>query len=192
MSALRVARGFTKRDITIKFEGCYHGHVDSLLVKAGSGVATFGIPGSAGVPEEVAHLTLALPYNDLNPVEYAFAAHPGQIAAVILEPVVGNAGCILPKPGFLEGLRALTRPVPVTLHVDSQYVMQGITSWLAGWKRNGWRTSTKQPVKNQDLWQALDAELGRHQVRWVWVKGHAGDPGNEKADELANRGVPRG
>ncbi len=92
----------------------------------------------------------------------------------------------------IEGLRALTRPVPVTLHVDSQYVMQGVTSWVAGWKRNGWRTSTRQPVKNQDLWQALDAELGRHQVRWVWVKGHDGDPGNEKADELANRGVPRG
>lgn len=92
----------------------------------------------------------------------------------------------------IEGLRALTRPVPVTLHVDSQYVMQGVTSWVAGWKRNGWRTSAKQPVKNQDLWQALDAELGRHQVRWVWVKGHDGDPGNEKADELANRGVPRG
>ncbi len=92
----------------------------------------------------------------------------------------------------IEGLRALTRPVPVTLHVDSTYVMQGVTSWVAGWKRNGWRTSAKQPVKNQDLWQALDSELERHQVRWVWVKGHAGDPGNEKADELANRGVPRG
>lgn len=92
----------------------------------------------------------------------------------------------------IEALRALTRPVPVTLHVDSQYVMQGVTSWMAGWKRNGWQTRDKKPVKNQELWQALDAELARHQVRWVWVKGHAGDPGNEKADELANRGVPRG
>jgi ribonuclease HI len=90
----------------------------------------------------------------------------------------------------IQGLRALTRPVSVTLHVDSQYVMQGVTSWLAGWKRNGWRTSDKKPVKNQDLWQALDAELERHDVRWVWVRGHAGDPGNERADELANRGVP--
>ncbi len=91
----------------------------------------------------------------------------------------------------IEGLRALTRSVPVTLHVDSQYVMQGVTSWMAGWKRNGWLTRDRKPVKNQELWQALDAELGRHQVRWVWVKGHAGDSGNEKADELANRGVPR-
>ena len=91
----------------------------------------------------------------------------------------------------IEGLRALTRPVQVTLHVDSQYVMQGVTSWMAGWKRNGWLTKDKKPVKNQELWQALDAELARHEVRWVWVKGHAGDPGNEKADELANRGVPR-
>ncbi len=90
----------------------------------------------------------------------------------------------------IEGLRALKRPVPVTLHVDSQYVMQGVTAWMAGWKRNGWLTKDKKPVKNQELWQALDAELARHQVRWVWVKGHAGDPGNEKADELANRGVP--
>jgi ribonuclease HI len=92
----------------------------------------------------------------------------------------------------IEGLRALTRPVPVTLHVDSQYVMNGVTSWLAGWKRNGWHTADKKPVKNRELWQALDDELSRHRVRWVWVKGHAGDPGNEKADELANRGVPRG
>ena len=91
----------------------------------------------------------------------------------------------------IEGLRALTRPVPVTLHGDSQYVMQGVTSWMAGWKRNGWLTKDRKPVKNQELWQALDAELARHQVRWVWVKGHAGEAGNEKADELANRGVPR-
>ncbi len=91
----------------------------------------------------------------------------------------------------IEGLRALTRPVPVTLHVDSQYVMNGVRSWMAGWKRNGWRTTDKKDVKNKDLWQALDEELARHQVRWVWVRGHAGDPGNEKADELANRGVPR-
>jgi len=89
----------------------------------------------------------------------------------------------------IEGLRALKRPCAVTLHVDSTYVMHGITSWLAGWKRNGWRTSDKRPVKNQDLWQELEVELERHQVTWEWVKGHAGDPGNERADELANRGV---
>jgi len=89
----------------------------------------------------------------------------------------------------IEGLRALKRPCAVTLHVDSTYVMHGITSWLAGWKRNGWRTSDKRPVKNQELWQELEVELERHQVTWEWVKGHAGDPGNERADELANRGV---
>ena len=108
MSAIRLARAATSRKIIVKFEGCYHGHSDGLLVKAGSGVATFGIPGSAGVPEEIAHLTLALPYNDLAAVEAAFAAHPDAIAAVILEPVVGNAGCIPPAPGYLAGLRALT------------------------------------------------------------------------------------
>ncbi|WP_199423632.1 ribonuclease HI [Actinotalea solisilvae] len=89
----------------------------------------------------------------------------------------------------IEGLRALTRPCAVTLHVDSTYVMHGMTRWLPGWKRNGWVTGAKAPVKNKDLWQALDAEVRRHEVAWVWVKGHAGDPGNERADALANRGV---
>ena len=89
----------------------------------------------------------------------------------------------------IEALRALKRPCVVTLHVDSTYVMQGMQSWIAGWKRNGWRTASKQPVKNADLWQDLDAEVARHEVSWVWVKGHAGDPGNERADQLANRGV---
>lgn len=91
----------------------------------------------------------------------------------------------------IEGLRALTRPCVVRLHVDSTYVMHGITRWLAGWQRNGWRTAAKQPVKNADLWRALDAELARHEVTWIWVKGHAGDPGNERADGLANEGVRR-
>ena len=109
MSAIRLARGFTGRPFVIKFEGCYHGHADALLVKAGSGVATFGIPGSAGVPNETAMHTLALPYNDLAAVEAAFAAHPEQIACVILEPVVGNAGTIAPAPGYLKGLREITR-----------------------------------------------------------------------------------
>ena len=108
MSAIRLARGYTGRNFIIKFEGCYHGHADALLVKAGSGVATFGIPGSAGVPAETAMHTLALPYNDLGAVETAFATHPGAIACIILEPVVGNAGTVLPAPGFLRGLRELT------------------------------------------------------------------------------------
>ena len=108
MSAIRLARGYTGRSFVIKFEGCYHGHADALLVKAGSGVATFGIPGSAGVPPETAMHTLALPYNDLAAVEAAFANHPDKIACIILEPVVGNAGTVLPAPGFLRGLRELT------------------------------------------------------------------------------------
>ena len=103
MSAVRLARGFTGRKFVIKFEGCYHGHSDAMLVKAGSGVATFGIPGSAGVPEETAMHTLALPYNDLGAVEAAFAGHAGEIACVIVEPVVGNAGTIVPVAGYLGG-----------------------------------------------------------------------------------------
>jgi ribonuclease HI len=89
----------------------------------------------------------------------------------------------------IEGLRALNQPCEVDLHVDSQYVMNGVTKWIAGWKRNSWRTADKKPVKNQDLWQELDAQVARHTIRWHWVKGHAGDPGNEAADALANRGV---
>src|ERR1700761_2466550 len=123
MSALRLARGFTGRPFIIKFEGCYHGHADALLVKAGSGVATFGIPGSAGVPAETAMHTLALPYNDLAVVEAAFDKLPEQIACVILEPVVGNAGTIAPAEGFLAGLRALTRKHGALLIFDE--VMTG-------------------------------------------------------------------
>src|ERR1700679_258935 len=107
MSAIRLARGFTGRNFVIKFEGCYHGHADALLVKAGSGVATLGIPGSAGVPAETGHNRRALPYNDLAAVEEAFAARPSEIACIIVEPVVGNAGTIPPIPGYLQGLRKL-------------------------------------------------------------------------------------
>jgi glutamate-1-semialdehyde 2,1-aminomutase len=130
MSAIRLARAATGRNIVLKFEGCYHGHSDGLLVKAGSGVATLGIPGSAGVPEQIANLTLALPYNDLPAVEAAFAAHPGLIAAIILEPVVGNAGCIPPAPGYLAGLRALTQKEGALLIVDE--VMTGFRVALGG------------------------------------------------------------
>jgi ribonuclease HI len=89
----------------------------------------------------------------------------------------------------IQALESLTRPVPVRLHTDSTYLRSGVTKWLAGWKRNGWTTAEKRPVKNADLWQRLDAAARRHDVDWRWVKGHAGDPGNERADALANRGM---
>ncbi len=130
MSAVRLARGFTGRKFVLKFEGCYHGHSDAMLVKAGSGVATFGIPGSAGVPEETAMHTLALPYNDLPAVEAAFAAHPEQVACVIVEPVVGNAGTIVPTAGYLAGLRALCTANGALLILDE--VMTGFRLSLGG------------------------------------------------------------
>ena len=89
----------------------------------------------------------------------------------------------------IEGLTALKRPSRVTVTTDSQYVRQGITQWIEGWKRNQWRTSAKKPVKNQDLWQLLDELTSRHEVTWEWVKGHSGHPDNELADALANRGI---
>jgi ribonuclease HI len=89
----------------------------------------------------------------------------------------------------IQALESLTKPATVRLHTDSSYLRNGITAWLPRWKRNGWRTSDKKPVKNADLWQRLEAAVGRHQVVWLWVKGHAGDPGNERADALANQGM---
>ena len=108
MSAIRLARGFTQRDKIIKFDGCYHGHADSLLVKAGSGALTFGNPDSAGVPAAFTQHTIVLPYNDTESVKTAFAANQDQIAGIIVEPVPGNAGLYLPKPGYLESLRQIT------------------------------------------------------------------------------------
>src|SRR5258705_4754273 len=107
MSALRLARGFTGRSAIVKFEGCYHGHGDSLLVKAGSGALTFGQPSSAGVPAEIAQLTIVVPYNDLAAVAAAFAADAGDIAAIIVEPIAGNMNLIMPGKGLLAGLRGL-------------------------------------------------------------------------------------
>jgi ribonuclease HI len=89
----------------------------------------------------------------------------------------------------IEALTALKKPCQVTVYTDSEYVRQGITTWIHGWKQRGWKTADKKPVKNVDLWQRLDAQVSLHQVTWKWVKGHAGDPGNERADALANRGV---
>lgn len=130
MSALRLARGFTGRDLTIKFEGCYHGHVDSLLVKAGSGMATLGIADTAGVPAAFAGTTLALPFNSIAAVEQAFEQRGEQIAAVIVEPVVGNMGCVPPSPGFLEALRDLTTRHGAVLIFDE--VMTGFRVALGG------------------------------------------------------------
>jgi glutamate-1-semialdehyde 2,1-aminomutase len=123
MSAIRLARAYTRRKYLVKFEGCYHGHSDSLLVKAGSGVATLGIPGSAGVLEELAQYTLALPYNDADAVAGAFARLKGQIACVIVEPVVGNMGCVPPASGYLAALRRLTSQEGALLIFDE--VMTG-------------------------------------------------------------------
>ncbi len=123
MSALRVARGFTGRDLLVKFEGCYHGHGDSFLVKAGSGVATFGLPNSPGVPEELSRLTLTAPFNDLGALAQIFQVHRGRIAAVIVEPVVGNGGFIPPAADFLPGLRRLTEEDGALLVFDE--VMTG-------------------------------------------------------------------
>jgi ribonuclease HI len=89
----------------------------------------------------------------------------------------------------IRALESLTRPAEVHLHTDSVYLRSGITNWLPAWKRNGWRTAAKAPVKNADLWQRLEAAIAEHQVTWLWVKGHAGDPGNERADALANKGM---
>src|SRR5512144_1122361 len=107
MTAIRLARGYTGRPKIVKFEGCYHGHADSLLVKAGSGALTFGQPSSAGVPPEIANQTVVLPYNDLGALEAAFKANPDAIAGIIVEPIAGNMNLIQPAPGFLEGLRTL-------------------------------------------------------------------------------------
>ena len=118
MSALRLARGFTGRDLLIKFQGCYHGHADSFLSQAGSGLATLGIADCPGVPQAVAQLTLNVPYNDLAAVEKLFAQHPGKVAAVIVEPIAANMGVVLPRQGFLPGLRELTRKHEALLIVD--------------------------------------------------------------------------
>ena len=123
MSAIRLARGHTGRDKILKFDGCYHGHADSLLVKAGSGAATFGVPTSPGVPADFAKHTLTATYNDLEEVKQLVAANKGEIACIILEPIAGNMGCVAPRPGFLQGLRSLCDLEGIVLIVDE--VMTG-------------------------------------------------------------------
>ena len=130
LSALRVARAATGREKILKFEGCYHGHADSLLVKAGSGVATLGLPDSPGVPRALAELTLTAPYNDLGALEEVFRVHPSELAAAIVEPVAGNMGCVPPRPGFLERLRDLTAEQGAVLIFDE--VMTGFRVGYGG------------------------------------------------------------
>ena len=130
MSAIRLARAFTKRKYIVKFEGCYHGHADALLVKAGSGVATLGIPGSAGVPEEFAQFTIALPFNDASAVEQAFSRYKHQVACVIVEPVVGNMGCVPAEGDYLANLRLITQRENALLIFDE--VMTGFRVAFGG------------------------------------------------------------
>ncbi|HEX4488925.1 MAG TPA: glutamate-1-semialdehyde 2,1-aminomutase, partial [Terriglobales bacterium] len=130
MSAIRLARAYTKRKYIVKFEGCYHGHADALLVKAGSGLATLGMPGSAGVLEEFTQFTLALPFNSVDALEHAFAKFKDQIACVIVEPVVGNMGCVPPAEGYLKALRKITKYHGTVLIFDE--VMTGFRLALGG------------------------------------------------------------
>ncbi|UOF90179.1 glutamate-1-semialdehyde 2,1-aminomutase [Fodinisporobacter ferrooxydans] len=130
MSALRLARGYTKRAKIVKFEGCYHGHADSFLIKAGSGVATFGLPDSPGVPESVATNTITVPYNDIESLQLVFSQFGEEIAAVIIEPVAGNMGCVLPKPGYLQAVREITKQFGALLIFDE--VMTGFRVALGG------------------------------------------------------------
>lgn len=130
MSAIRLARGYTGRDKILKFDGCYHGHADSLLVKAGSGLATFGVPTSPGVPADFAKYTLTATYNDLDDVKQIAAANKGELACIILEPIAGNMGCVPPVAGFLEGLRALCDAEGIVLIIDE--VMTGFRVAFGG------------------------------------------------------------
>jgi len=132
MTAIRLARGFTGRDRIIKFAGCYHGHADSLLVKAGSGVATLGIPGSPGIPPQLAELTITLPYNDSDAVQNAVARYGDELACIIVEPIAGNMGVVPPRPGFLETLREATHQSGSLLIFDE--VITGFRLAYGGWQ----------------------------------------------------------
>jgi glutamate-1-semialdehyde 2,1-aminomutase len=132
MTAIRLARGYTRRNLIIKFDGCYHGHTDSLLVKAGSGLATLGIPGSPGVPEILAELTISLPYNNADILHSTVERYGNQLAAIIVEPVAGNMGVVEPKAGFLEGLYKLTRKYGIILIFDE--VITGFRFTFGGYQ----------------------------------------------------------
>lgn len=115
-----------------------------------------------------------------------YGGHTKELRGGQAEPTTNNR---MELTAAIQALESLTRPSSVRLHTDSSYLRNGVTNWLPRWKRNGWKTASKQPVKNDDLWRRLEAATSRHDVHWLWVKGHAGNPGNERADELANRGM---
>jgi len=140
MSAIRLARGHTGKNKIIKFAGCYHGHADSLLVKAGSGVATLGIPGSPGIPPALAELTITVPFNDIEAVEAAVERHGDDLAGVIVEPVAGNMGVVLPKPGFLQRLRDITR------HTAVIRTSSASSRILPAWARSSAAVSPSAPL----------------------------------------------
>lgn len=116
----------------------------------------------------------------------SYGGHSKELSGGEAAPTTNNR---MELTAAIKALESLRRPSRVALHTDSSYLRNGITGWLASWKRNGWKTASRQPVKNEDLWRRLDAAAAKHDVQWLWVRGHAGDPGNERADALANRGM---
>jgi len=119
-------------------------------------------------------------------VVLTYGGHTKELSGGEATPTTNNRMELM---AAIRALESLTRRSTVRLHTDSSYLRNGVTSWLPTWKRNGWKTASKQPVKNEDLWRRLDDATGRHDIQWLWVKGHAGDPGNERADALANQGM---
>ena len=176
MSAVRVARAATRRDLIIKFEGCYHGHADGFLVKAGSGALTLGVPTSPGVPPAIADLTLTLPYNDLNAVLDCLAARGEAIAAIIVEPVAGNMNCIPPVEGYLEGLRSACDEHGCLLIFDE--VMTGFRVCTARCTGSVWNHPRPVHFRKSDRWR----DAGRCFRRQARIHGdgrpqRAGVPG---------------
>ena len=187
MSAIRLARAYTKRKYIVKFEGCYHGHADALLVKAGSGVATLGIPGSAGVPEEFIQFTLALPFNNLSVVEHAFQKFKHQIACVIVEPVVGNMGCVPAADDYLVGLRLLTQREHSVLIFDE--VMTGFRVAFGG-AQELYNIKPGPDHDGEDHWRRLAGGGVRRAERDHGSGGAAGTdvPGGDVVGESAGDG----
>lgn len=174
MSAIRLARGFTRRDLIIKFDGCYHGHADSLLVKAGSGALTFGAPDSAGVPAAFTQHTRVLPFNDPEAVKAAFAAHKGQVAGIILEPVPGNAGLYLPQPGYLEFLREITAANGALLIFDSD---DRVPPGARGRAEAFWHHAGSELLWQSDWRRAAGGRIWRARARLVESSRAAGAGG---------------